>query len=119
MSDVSLLQCNSYEPEALKDTILQSLSNIGFDLTRFNNVRVVVKPNLLMPAKEDKAIITHAEFFRAVVKIVKENNGTPVLVESPAIHSLKRVIKKTDYARVVEEEAIDIADPMQTRTLTY
>ncbi len=119
MPDVSLIQCDTYQPEALKDTILQSLSNIGFDLTRFNNARVVVKPNLLMPAKEEKAIITHAEFFRAVVRIVKENNGTPVLVESPAIHSLKRVIKKTDYARVVEEEAIEIADPMQTRTLSY
>lgn len=80
---------------------------------------MVVKPNLLMPAKEEKAIITHSEFFRAVVQIVKESGGTPVLVESPAIHSLVRVIKKTNYGHVVESEGVEIADPAFTRSLHY
>jgi len=119
MPDVSLIQCKDYQPDRLKDKIRESLLNIGFDLKQFNNARVVVKPNLLMPAKEEKAIITDPEFFRAVVRIVKENNGTPVLVESPAIHSLDRVIKKTGYAAVVESEALEVADPAQTRTLSY
>ncbi len=119
MPNVSLVQCKDYQLETLKNKIRQSLSNIGFDIKRFNNSRVVLKPNLLMPAKEEKAIITNSEFFRAVAQIVKENNGTPVLVESPAIHSLERVIKRTPYAAVVEEEQIEIANPSITRTLTY
>ncbi len=119
MPEVSLVQCSNYQLDHLKDKIYTSFSNIGFDVKRFNRARVVVKPNLLMPAKNEKAIITHSEFFRAVVQIVKENNGTPVLVESPAIHSLERVIKKTAYAYVVDSEAVEVANPAITRALAY
>jgi len=119
MPQVSLIQCKGYQLADLKDKIYTSLSNIGFDVKQFNKARVVVKPNLLMPAKEEKAIITNSVFYRAVVQIVKENNGTPVLVESPAIHSLERVIKKTAYAEVVESENVEVANPGITRRLTY
>jgi uncharacterized protein (DUF362 family)/Pyruvate/2-oxoacid:ferredoxin oxidoreductase delta subunit len=119
MPNVSLLRCDEYENRLLKDTIRQSLANIGFDLKTLKKARVVVKPNLLMPAKDEKAIITHSEFFRAVVQIVKENGGRPVLLESPAIHSLERTIKKTGYAQVVESEKIEIANPTKTRTLHF
>ncbi len=119
MPEVALLHCADYQCDTLKQKIRQSLALIGFDEKNFNSARVVVKPNLLMPAKEDRAIITNAEFFRAVVQIVKENKGHPVLVESPAIHSLARVIKKTAYAAVVSEEAIEVAEPGRTRTLSY
>ncbi len=119
MTPVSLLRCNTYDNDILKEQIRQSFKNIGFDVKTFKKARVVVKPNLLMPAKEEKAIITHSEFFRAVVQVVKENGGTPVLVESPAIHSLERVIKKTNYARVIEDEGIEIANPAITKTLNY
>ncbi|MEZ4565564.1 MAG: DUF362 domain-containing protein [Desulfobacterales bacterium] len=73
-----------------------------------------------MPAKEEKALaITNATFFQAVVQIVKENRGTPVPPESPAIHSLSRVIKKTAYASVVEAEQLEVADPVPTRSLFF
>ena len=119
MPVVSLLPCAAYENRLLTDAIRKSLSNIGFDVKTFKNARVVVKPNLLMPAKDEKAIITHSEFFRAVVQIVKESGGTPILLESPAIHSLVRTLKKTAYGRVVESEGIETADPGITRTLHY
>jgi uncharacterized protein (DUF362 family)/Pyruvate/2-oxoacid:ferredoxin oxidoreductase delta subunit len=119
MSVVSLLPCAAYENRLLTDAIRKSLSNIGFDVKTFKKARVVVKPNLLSPAADEKAIITHTEFFRAVVQIVKDSGGTPILLESPAIHSLARTLKKTGYGRVVEEEGIDTADPAVTRTLHY
>ena len=106
MPQVSLIHCKGYQLADLKDKIYTSLSNIGFDVKQFNKARVVVKPNLLMPAKEEKAIITNSVFYRAVVQIVREDNISPVLVESPAIHSLYRVIKKTYYAEVVESENV-------------
>lgn len=119
MPVVSLLQCDVYDNDVLKERMYQSLELIGFDLKRFRNARVVVKPNLLMPAKEDKAIVTHPEFFRAVVQIVRENGGTPILVESPAVHSLERAIKKSGYAEIVESESVIVADPAKTRTLKF
>lgn len=119
MPKVSLLRCSEYENGLLTDVIRGSLANIDFDLKRFDGARVVVKPNLLMPSAPEKAIITHPEFFRAMVQIVRANGGTPILLESPAIHSLERAVKKTAYRRVVEEEGVELADPGKTRPLHY
>ncbi len=119
MATVSLLQCSEYENGLLNDIIRHSLENIGFNLKELSGKKVVVKPNLLMPSSEEKAIITHPEFFRSVVQIVKESGGTPILVESPAMHSLERTVKKTGYQKVVDEEGIEMADPGQTRVLHY
>jgi uncharacterized protein (DUF362 family)/Pyruvate/2-oxoacid:ferredoxin oxidoreductase delta subunit len=119
MPTVSLLRCDEYENRLLKDTIRKSLANIGFDLKSLKKARVVVKPNLLMPAKDEKAIITHSEFFRAVVQIVRQSGGKPILLESPAIHSLERTIKKTSYADIVDSEGIEMGNPSKTRALHF
>lgn len=119
MAVVSLVKCGSYERKELAGAIEQSLENMGFCKERFAGARVAVKPNLLTVAEDESAVITHPEFFRAVVSIIKSCGGIPVLVESPAVHSLQRVIKKTGYAEVVREEKIEVADPSQVRTLYY
>lgn len=119
MSTVSVLRCTEYTTDILKEKIEIGLSQIGFNLKLFDGKRVVIKPNLLMPAKPEKAIMTDPEFFRAVVRIVKENNGHPVLIESPAIHSLKRTLKKTNYGDVVEKESVEIGITTETGTIEY
>lgn len=119
MPVVSLLSCDNYENTVLKDRLYKSLELIGFDLSRFGKAKVLIKPNLLMPASEDKAIVTHPEFFRAVIQIVKENGGTPVVVESPAVHSLERAMKKSGYLEIVAAEGSSVADPARTRTLKF
>ncbi|NOY68835.1 MAG: DUF362 domain-containing protein [Deltaproteobacteria bacterium] len=119
MTKVSLTRCDSYSNAELKDVIYESLENIGFDPSTFKNKRIAVKPNMLMPAKNEKAIMTHPEFFRAVVQIIKENKGKPFLIESPAVHSLARAIKKSGYAEIVESENLEVADPSTTKTLHF
>ncbi len=119
MAIVALARCGTYSCDELTQVFEESLSHIGFPVERFRGARVAVKPNLLTIAREDQAVITHPEFFRAVVRLVKAQGGTPVLVESPAIHSLERVIKKTGYAAVLEAETIEIADPTMVQTLHY
>jgi len=119
MAVVSLVRCSSYEDSELSRAIEKSLSDIGFSYKALHGARVAIKPNLLTVAEDDSAVITHPAFFRAVVRMVKAGGGTPVLVESPAVHSLERVIKKTGYGRVVEEEAVAVADPAATRPLYF
>ncbi|MCF8039488.1 MAG: DUF362 domain-containing protein [Desulfohalobiaceae bacterium] len=119
MTKVSLARCATYDADELTEIIERCLFQIGFSVERFQGARVVVKPNLLTVAQADKAVITHPEFFRAVVRIVKTHGGTPVLVDSPAIHSLERVIKKTGYAAVIDEERVEVADPTAVRTLHF
>ncbi len=116
---VSVSQCVTYGQDAVCRAIEKCLSDIGFAPDRFCGARVAVKPNLLTVAKDDQAVITHPEFFRAVVRLVRRYGGTPVLVESPAVFSLQRVIKKTGYAAVVEGENVEVADPSRARTLHF
>ncbi|MFP4160239.1 MAG: DUF362 domain-containing protein [Desulfobacterales bacterium] len=119
MPVVSLVKCSSYEKDPIREAIENSLSLAGIAVGDFNGLRVAVKPNLLTVADDNSGIITHPEFFRAAVRIVKENGGTPVLVESPAVHSLNRVIKKTGYSEVIREEGIITADPSDVRTIHF
>ncbi|MBU0995420.1 MAG: DUF362 domain-containing protein [Proteobacteria bacterium] len=119
MAIVSLERINDYENGMLRKTILKSLENIGVELSIFQGKQVALKPNLLMPAKPEKAIMTDPEFFRAVVQIVRQNGGKPVLIESPAIHSLKTAIRKTEYANIIETENVDVGSNSETISLTY
>lgn len=119
MARVSLIQCKDYESEKIKSVIETSLDNIGFDTTQFKNAKVAINPNLLMPSPPDKAIITHPEFFRASVQLIKQYQGKPVLIESPAFHSLERTIRKTGYQEIVDAEGIEVAKTQDTRTLHY
>lgn len=118
-SKISVLKCEEYDPEKLESLIVRSLANIGFDPASFGGKRVALKPNLLIPADVQKAVMTHPEFFRAMVRVVKANGGSPVLIESPSIHSLARTLKRTPYQEVVDSEAVDVADVDLTRTLHF
>jgi uncharacterized protein (DUF362 family)/Pyruvate/2-oxoacid:ferredoxin oxidoreductase delta subunit len=119
MTRVSLLACAVYDSEILKDKILQGLHLIGFDPEAFRNLRVALKPNLMTVARPEDALITHPEFFRAVVRVVKDHGGVPLLAENPAYHSLERVVRKTGYLEVLREEAVEVADMKPVRPLAY
>ena len=64
-------------------------------------------------------MVTHPEFFRAALRMVRDHGGTPVLCESPGFQPLAKVMKKTGYDRIVEEEGCEIADPRATAILFY
>jgi uncharacterized protein (DUF362 family)/Pyruvate/2-oxoacid:ferredoxin oxidoreductase delta subunit len=113
MIQVSVVKCKEYRGDLLEDAIGQSLTNIGFRPSRFENKTVALKPNFLMASAADKAIITHPAFFGAVAKIVRDHGGRVVLVESPAMESTKRVLRKAEYGQVLE--ALDVTVPSDGR----
>jgi uncharacterized protein (DUF362 family)/Pyruvate/2-oxoacid:ferredoxin oxidoreductase delta subunit len=117
MIRVSLLRCKNYSNALLKERITNGLENIGLDLHTFSNMRVGLKPNLLTSAPARRAVITHPEFFRAVVQIVKEHGGKPVLIESPAFYPLEKVIKKVGYREIIDQEHVAVADVSDTAIL--
>jgi uncharacterized protein (DUF362 family)/Pyruvate/2-oxoacid:ferredoxin oxidoreductase delta subunit len=114
MSIVSLIKCNDYNRDALFEAVNQSCKNINFNPADLAGAIVAVKPNLLTSASPESGVTTHPEFFRAVVRYIKEHNGTPVLVESPAFFSLDKVLKKCGYDEVIIDEKIKIADTSRT-----
>jgi len=60
--------------------------------------RVLIKPNLLMPAKPAQAILTHPSVVRFTVEWVLEKGGRPLVADSPAIGSFDKILKNGGYA---------------------
>lgn len=110
MSNVSVLKIESYDENILLDAIRLSLQNINFNTGNLKGARVAVKPNLLTAANPESGVTTHPEFFRAVVRVIRQSGGIPVLVESPAFFKLDYVLKKCGYEKIITEENILIGD---------
>lgn len=119
MTKVALLGCTKYHAPTIRDKILEGLSLIDFDSSLISKKRVILKPNLLSASLPEKAIVTHPEFFRATIQTVKALGGHPVMVESPAFQPLDKVMKKTGYKAVVEEEGCEIAGTRDTKVLFH
>ena len=119
MAKVALLQCNEYEPDLLKERILKGLKDIGFDVNEFNNKRVALKPNVLMPAPVKSAVVTHPEFVGAVVSIVKQYGGTPVIIESPAMTPSEWTMRKAGYTSMLENTGVEIASVNEVEILFH
>ena len=94
----------------LENAIREGLAGIGLDSEMFRGKRVLLKPNLLNASPPESAVVTHPEVFRAVLRLVKEWGGNPVMVESPAFQPLGKVMKKAGYDRIILEEGCEVAD---------
>jgi len=110
MARVALLRCDDYSITDIKDIIIDGLSLIGFDPGLMKDKRVALKPNLLSPSNPETSVVTHPVLFRAVLEIVLQYGGRPILVESPAIVSVETSMKKAGYEEFISSSAIEIAD---------
>ena len=119
MTKVSLQKCDEYDCAAIKHRIAESFVHIGFDPSALRGKPVAVKPNLLSATRVEQAVVTHPEVFRAVVQLVREHGGEPVLIESPAVHPVRWVMKKAGYDLIAAEEGCRVADARQIATLHY
>src|SRR5271157_2623945 len=86
---VSLARCGSYDFQEVKDSVRQSLEPLG-GISAFvkPGERVLLKVNLLMKRKPEKATTTHPAVARALAELVREAGGTPVIGDSPGGYHL-------------------------------
>ena len=119
MTRVALLKCGAYDPLVIREKMVEALNLLGLGPGIFEGKRVVIKPNLLSAAAAEKSVVTHPEFFRAALRMVRDHGGIAILCESPAFQPLAKVMKKTGYDRIVEEEGCEVADPRATDILFY
>lgn len=88
MSRVALSKCNDYGIETVRQAVRRSLECLG-GMGAFVNPgeRVLLKANLLMRRKPEKATTTHPSVVQAVAELVREAGGTPVIFDSPGGYS--------------------------------
>lgn len=84
MSVVSVVTCQTYEPGAVRQAVAGALAPLG-DIGRFvrPGMQVLLKPNLLAAASQDRAITTHPAVVQAVAELVQEAGGGALIGDSP------------------------------------
>lgn len=80
---VSLVRCVDYDFQSVKASVRQSLELLGGISAFVKPERVLLKVNLLMKRKPEKATTTHPAVARALAELVREAGGTPVIGDSP------------------------------------
>ena len=127
--EVSVVRCDSYDDARIRAAVEESLKPLGgLGSIVKKGDRVLIKLNLLSAKTPDQAVTTHPALAKAVVKMVQELGGIPLLGDSPGGsntgNSYKTLLKNTGIqaaadetgcATVSFEEAVNVS-PEKART---
>ncbi|MCK9420883.1 MAG: DUF362 domain-containing protein [Nitrospirae bacterium] len=121
LSAVSIIRCADYNREGTFSAIQQAVDLLG-GMRSFvkPGERVLIKPNLLKARPPEAAVTTHPEVVRAVIRLVREAGGEPMVGDSPGIGDLRKVCEKAGILDVVQEEGaalVELDDPVVVKNL--
>lgn len=106
-AEVVLKYCPHYEAN-LETVLREGLAEIG-GIQRFvcPGQKVFLKVNLLMKKSPEEAVTTHPAVIEAVVRLVQEAGGIPVIGDSPGgpytVKALKAIYFRTGLQEVAEK----------------
>ncbi len=108
---VSLVRCSDYDRIRVETAVIRAVDLLGgMDSFVKPGQRVLIKPNLLKAGPPEKAIVTHPEVIRAVIRLVRKAGGVPLVGDSPGFGELRGVCEKSSILNVVEEEGARLAE---------
>jgi uncharacterized protein (DUF362 family) len=113
MSAVSITRCATYEPTEVAEALSAALAPLG-GMSAFVSPgnSVLLKVNLLSKAEPDKAVTTHPEVVRALIREVKAAGGVPMVGDSPGGPNtpgfVRGVHKATGIEAVCAEEDCEL-----------
>ncbi|MBN1867097.1 DUF362 domain-containing protein [Candidatus Sumerlaeota bacterium] len=114
---VSLLRTARYEN--LEPVVRRLLELIDLPADFFEGKTTLLKVNLMKGVEPEKALNTHPEFVRAVVRVVREMGGEPAVGDSSGVLGLTATsFERSGIARVCREEKVrllnfDACEPVE------
>lgn len=90
-----------YEYETLRPIVFNMIEALAGNLIK-EDTRVLLKPNLLLAAEPEKAIITHPNLVKAVAEYVISKGGILQISDSPAIGSFEKIIITGGYKKAFQ-----------------
>jgi uncharacterized protein (DUF362 family)/NAD-dependent dihydropyrimidine dehydrogenase PreA subunit len=113
-SSISLVKCNSYDPDLVLCATRKAVDLIG-GISKYvrPKSKVLVKPNLLMAKGTEFAIDTHPAVVRAVVELLKEIDCQIYLGDGPSVwgsqaENVDNVYEKSGMNQLAKEEGIEL-----------
>ena len=111
MSIVSLIRCETYNSPELEGAVRRAVDLCG-GMEKYVRPgdRVLIKPNMLSAHPPDRRITTDPAVLRAVLLLVLDAGGKPVVSDSPAMDSFRRVAGKTGLGEVARNMGVDMVE---------
>jgi len=108
---VSIVRCPDYSDKSVLTAVKEATDLLG-GLEAFieRGNRVLLKPNLLVAKTPEKAVTTHPSVVKAVIQLVRDAGGEPMVGDSPAIEGLAKVASKAGISGVVRETNCGLVD---------
>ena len=97
----------TYDPDILRPLIHELLDSRGRDWI-CRGERVVVKPNMLLPAAPEKAIVTHPQVVRIVVEYLLDKGAVVQVSDSPAVGNFHKIVRQSGYFKVLNDLDVDL-----------
>lgn len=106
---VSLVHCPTYKPRELEKAVSAAIEQAGG--LEVHGKRVLLKPNILRDAAPARALSTHPEFVRALIRYVKSAGAARIMVgDSPGVHRGDFEGRGCGIRQVVDEEDAEWVD---------
>lgn len=90
-----------YDPSIIDPLITEMFDGMGPDWIE-RGMRVLVKPNLLLPAAPHKGIVTHPLICKAVARYLLERGARVQISDSPGVGSFRKVLAETGYKSALD-----------------
>ena len=106
---VALARCASYTDnvKAAVEQVLAPLGGMGAFVKPGQSV--LIKPNLLTAREPEKAVTTHPEVVRAIIRLVREHGGIPSVADSPAnVNRLEELWISTGFRAMCDQENVPL-----------
>jgi len=115
---VSVVRCHSYLREQVQAAVSQAVDHLGgFGAFVSAGDRVLVKPNLLVASAPGKAVTTHPEVVRAVVRGCQRVGAEVWVGDSPGVGDPARVAQRCGILDVCQETGarfVPLSEPVVT-----
>jgi uncharacterized protein (DUF362 family)/Pyruvate/2-oxoacid:ferredoxin oxidoreductase delta subunit len=118
-----IIRSASYNYELLRPLIFDMIDSFCEGRIKKGD-KVLIKPNLLAPARPESAMITHPLVIKAVAEYVIQQGGRPQISDSPAMGGFEKVLKESGIRSALkgievafrefrESSVLDAGDPFK------
>ena len=114
---VAVVKAENYQSRTVNEAVNKAVDLLGgWEKYIKKGDKVLIKPNMLTAAAPEKAVTTHPEVVRAVIKAVKSQGAYPSVADSPGVSNVKKTAVKTGIWQVCEAENVPFVIWEKSRT---
>lgn len=124
LPQVAIVRCARYDEAEVARAVEEAVESIG-GIRRFvaKGEKILLKPNLLSPEPPEKAVTTHPEMVRAMIRLVRSAGGTPIIGDTPAGRTSERILRTlaetTGMMKVCREEGAEFVLLLDSTRFPY